>query len=261
VLLADAGSETPRLDAELLLAHVLGVGRTALFLTPAAELAARPGSRFDELVARRAAREPVAYILGVRWFRRLELHVDPRVLIPRPETELLVSVAVDALPEGARVVDVGTGSGAVALALADERPDLDVTAVDLSEEAVAVARENAVRLGLEVSFVVGDLLAWSDPGSLDAVVANLPYVEDGSSLQPEISRYEPAGALFGGGADGLDCIRRLAAMLDPGVSFVALEHGLGQSRGVAALLADAGYADVRSLPDLAGIDRVVMGKR
>jgi release factor glutamine methyltransferase len=255
-----AGCETPRLDAELLLAAALGVTRTALFLTPGAALNGRIGSRFDALVARRAAREPVAYILGVKHFRRLALAVDGRALIPRPETELLVEACLAGARPASRVVDVGTGSGAVALAVKDERPDLDVIGVDVSADAVALARENAERLGLEVRFAVGDLLSGFPAGAIDAVVANLPYVADADPLPPEIARYEPAGALFAG-ADGLDCIRRLCDSPLAGVSLLALEHGLGQSAAVAALVAGAGFGGVRSLPDLAGIDRVVVGRR
>ena len=188
--LAAAGCDTPRLDAELLLAASLGVDRARLVLDARSPVRADAEARFGQSVARRRRREPVAYILGVRGFRHISLHVDPRVLIPRPETELLVEVGIE-LPAGARVVDVGTGSGAVALALKDERPDLDVQGVDVSADAIAVARANAERLGLGVAFVVGDLL---DPagGPCDAVLANLPYVPTGAELAPEITRYEPA---------------------------------------------------------------------
>lgn len=241
-----AGCDTPRLDAEVLLAHALGVDRAQLYIDgPPA-----PGA-FDALLTRRAAREPVAYILGYKDFRRIRLAVDRRVLIPRPETELLVEAALD-LPAGARVADVGTGSGAVALALKDERPDLEVTGFDLSEDALAVARGNAERLGLEVRFAEADLL---DDGSYDAVVANLPYVPSGVELQPEIANYEPAVALFAG-PDGLDLIRRLIARVD-GVPFVALEVGFGQEAAVADLL--GGRTEI--LRDLAGHERVVVARR
>jgi release factor glutamine methyltransferase len=156
------------------------------------------------------------------------------------------------------VVDVGTGSGAVALALKDERPDLDVWGIDLSTGAVAVARDNASRLGLDARFVVGDLLDGADVG-FDAVLANLPYVADGASLAPEIARYEPAGALFAG-PDGLDVIRRLVGMLD-GVNVVALEVGYDQADAVAALVGAAGFGSVQRLRDLAGHERVVVGRR
>jgi release factor glutamine methyltransferase len=225
-------------------------------LDAGAPLPADGATRFEALVSRRAAREPVAYILGRKPFRSIELAVDRRVLIPRPETELLVEVALS-VPAGASVADVGTGSGAVALAVAAERPDLAVTGIDVSEDAVAVARCNGARLGLEVEWVVGDLL---DGGRrYDAVLANLPYVAEGTSLSPEISLYEPAGALFAG-VDGLDAIRRLVTQLD-GVSFVALEIGFDQGDAVSALLRGAGFGSVTVERDLAGLDRVVVGRR
>jgi release factor glutamine methyltransferase len=252
--LADAGCETPRLDAELLLAEALGVGRERLVIDRDAPLEATEAARFEALVARRQAREPVAYILGRKEFRRITLSVDRRVLIPRPETELLVEVGL-ALPPGARVVDVGTGSGAVALALKDERPDLEVLGVDVSADALEVARANAARLGLDVDFVLGDLLKGVE-GPVDAALANLPYVAEGVGLPPEISRYEPPGALFGG-PDGLDPIRRLVAMLE-GVPVIALEVGLAQT--VSTLLRRTGFRSVEVLRDLAGHERVVVGR-
>lgn len=255
--LAAAGVDTPRLDAELLLGSVLGVDRTRLLIDGSDPVPAGARARYDELVARRAAREPVAYILGRKDFRRISLAVDPRVLIPRPETELLVEVGLS-LERGARVADVGTGSGAVALACKDERPDLDVWGIDLSKAAIAVARDNALRLGLAAEFVVGDLLEGASVG-FDAVLANLPYVADGADLAPEISRYEPAGALFAG-PDGLDVIRRLVGMLD-GVSVVALEVGFDQAGAVAELVVAAGFGSVQRPRDLAGHERVVVGRR
>jgi release factor glutamine methyltransferase len=254
--LREAGCETPRLDAEVLLAFALKVGRERLVLDGPNVSGA---DRFEELVARRVAREPVAYITGERWFRRIALKVDPRVLIPRPETELLVEVGLS-LRTGARVVDVGTGSGAVALALADERRDLSVWATDAGADAVALARENAARLGLEVRFVQSDLLAGIDE-RFDAVLANLPYVADGTPLPPEIARYEPPAALFGG-PDGLSLIRRLVAQAaDSEVGLLALEVGFDQADAVASLVGAAGYRSVERLRDLAGIERVIVGRR
>lgn len=247
-------SETPRLDAELLLAHVLGVGRERLVLDASEELRPDALRVFEELLARRVAHEPVAYILGRKDFRRITVRVDRRVLIPRPETELLVEVGLT-LPSGASVVDVGTGSGAVALALKDERPDLDVWATDVSAEALSVARENGARLGLEVEFVQADLLAGLDR-RFDGVLANLPYVAEGSELPPDIG-YEPDLALFGG-PDGLDLVRRLLPMA-AGVPLVALEVGLAEAAGW--LLQDAGFSSVERLRDLAGYERVVVGRR
>jgi release factor glutamine methyltransferase len=253
--LGGAGCDTPRLDAELLLCSVLGVDRGRLVVDARLAVDASALARLEGLVARRAAREPVAYILGRREFRRISLAVDSRVLIPRPETELLVEVGLTLAP-GARVVDVGTGSGAVALALKDERPDLSVVGADASADAVDVARANAARLGLDVEFLVGDLLAAA--GHPDAVLANLPYVADSASLPPEIARYEPAEALFAG-PDGLAVIRRLIASAGD-VPVVALEVGFDQADAVADLLARAGFGSVQRLCDLAGHERVVVGR-
>jgi release factor glutamine methyltransferase len=259
VALSAAGVDTPRLDAEVLLAHALAIDRLAL-VTDRDRRVEGPAVRvFQDAVRRRSvAREPVAYITGVKGFRRLDLHVDGRVLIPRPETETLVEAALD-LPRSARVVDVGTGSGAVALALKDERPDLEVVATDTSDAALAVARANGERLGLEVEFVAGDLL--DGAGRVDAVVSNPPYVEDSATLAPEIARHEPPGALFAG-ADGLVVIRRLVDRAAASAArFVALEVGMGQARAVADVLRAAGFRDIEVRPDLAGIERVVAGRR
>ena len=253
--LAAAGCDTPRLDAELLLSSVLGKGRERLVVDAFAEVSASDLKRFAGLVARREAHEPVAYILGRKAFRRISLSVDRRVLIPRPETELLVEVGLS-IGRGGRVADVGTGSGAVALALKQERPDLTVVGVDVSADALEVARANAVALGLDVEFVRADLLE-GVPGPFDAVLANLPYVADGSGLPPEIELYEPPVALFGG-PDGMDPVRRLLAMVE-GVPLIALEVGLAEA--VAGLVSAAGFPSVEILQDLAGHDRVVVGRR
>jgi len=248
--LTAAGCDTPRLDAEVLIADALGVDRGVLVADPARSVPPAAAREIGERIRRRVAREPVAYILGRRGFRRIELAVDPRVLIPRPETELLVEVALE-LPGGAAVHEVGTGSGAVALALLDERPDLSVTASDLSLEAVAVAQANAARLGLPLEISVVDGLP---PGDYDLVVANLPYVRDDEwgSLAPEITRYEPRGALTSG-VDGLDAIRALVARAPSGTR-LALEHGSEQGPGVRVLLDGAG-----TRRDLAGHERVTVG--
>jgi release factor glutamine methyltransferase len=261
VAIGAAGSETPRLDAELLLGHALGVDRAALAMAPEREVAGPAVRAFQDLVRRRSAgREPVAYLLGRRGFRRLELEIDARVLVPRPETELLVEAALE-LPRGARVVDVGTGCGAVALALKDERPDLDVLATDVSDDALAVARANAARLGLDVRLRRADLLEGLGP--VDAVISNPPYVAeaDRATLPPEIARHEPPVALFGG-PDGLAVVRRLAVQAGAcPAKLLALEVGHGQAPAVAALVRAAGFGAVDVRRDLAGIERVVVGRR
>ena len=259
IALEAAGCETPRLDAELLLAAAMGVDRGVIVADPARPIEPDAARRFIDAAARRREREPVAYILGRKGFRRLELAVDGRVLIPRPETEHLVEAVLD-LPQGARVCDVGTGSGAIALALKDERPDLEVVGTDASGEALAVARANAERLGLTVELAHGDLLD-GVTGRLDAVVSNPPYVEDGAQLAPDIVRYEPALALRAG-PDGLDVIRRLIpAAGATSASVVALEVGAGQADAVARLLEESGFGSVSRVRDLAGVERVVVGRR
>jgi release factor glutamine methyltransferase len=263
IAITAAGCETPRLDAELLLADALGVSRERL-VVDSDLLVEGPAVRvFQNAIRRRAVqREPVAYILGRRGFRRLDLAVDPRALIPRPETELLVEVGLG-LPRGARVLDLGTGSGAVALALKDERPDLLLTGSDLSEDALALARANGERLGLAVSWLRADLLA-GVPDEFDAILTNPPYVAESAraSLAPEILRHEPPGALFSG-PDGLDAIRALLAQVGAReqVRTVALELGAGQAGAVQELMRTAGFATVRAERDLAGIERVVVGER
>lgn len=246
-----AGCSTPRLDAELLIGDALGVTREQLFLDPDMEIPPAAARVIAERVRRRNEREPVAYILGRKGFRNIELMVDRRVLVPRPETELLVEAALD-LPEGARVHDVGTGSGAIALALLDERPDLTVTASEVSPEAVEVARGNAARLGLPLEVEVVDGLP---PGDYDLVIANLPYVRDDrwDGLMPEINRYEPRVALTSG-PDGLDAIRELIEVIPSGTR-VALEHGQDQAEEIRELLDDA-----VSYPDLSSWDRITVGR-
>jgi release factor glutamine methyltransferase len=246
-----AGCSTPRLDAELLIADGLAVDRARLFTDPDMEVPPAAARVIGVNVRRRVAREPVAYILGRKGFRHIELTIDRRAIIPRPETELLVDVAAE-LPEGARVHDVGTGAGAIALAILDERPDLHVTASEPYAPAAAVARENAERLGLPLE--VTDEFGVPD-GDFDLIVANLPYVPDGdwNQLQPEIRRYEPREA-FLSGEDGLDAIRELVAGAPSGTQ-VALEHGNEQGAAVRELLDDA-----RSYPDLANWERITVGR-
>ena len=253
-----AGSPSARLDAELLIAHALDVPRVQLLTDP---MRAVDPARVEPLLARREAREPVAYIVGTKAFRRLDLAVTPAVLIPRPETEHLVEAALG-LPAGARVCDVGTGSGAVALALKQERPDLRVLATDSSAEALSVARANARYHQLEVEFLHGDLLGPVE-GALDAVVSNPPYVASGDrdSLPPDVAQYEPAAALFAG-EDGLEVIGRLVPdAAARGARFLALEVGEGQATVVRQLLRNTGFEQVEVVNDLAGIARVVVGWR
>jgi release factor glutamine methyltransferase len=254
-----AGCETPRLDAELLVADALGVDRGALVTEPDRPLPPAASRLVMDRVRRRVRREPVAYILGRKGFRGIELRVDRRVLVPRPETELLVEVAAELTPRGGRVHDVGTGSGAVALALRDERPDARVTASDASPEAVEVALENARLLApdLGVEAAPGlprEVEREAAAGAVDLVVANLPYVRDDewAALQPEITRYEPRAALLGG-HDGLDVIRALVAATPTGTR-LALEHSPDQAEAVRSLLAGASTRH-----DLAGRERVTVG--
>jgi release factor glutamine methyltransferase len=251
IAIAAAGSETPDLDAQLLLAHALGIDRAALIMDPDRAVDGPAIRTFQDLVRRRSVeREPVAYLLGTKGFRHIDVHVDSRVLVPRPETELLVEVGLT-LPQGARVHDACTGSGAVALALKHERPDLVVSGSDASAGAIEVARANAQRLDLGVDFVHADLL--DAAGDADAILANPPYVEAGAKLPPELA-HEPPGALYAG-IDGLDVIRRIAA--ERAAPLVALEVGAGQAATVADLLG----GEVEILRDLAGIDRVVVSRR
>jgi release factor glutamine methyltransferase len=258
--LAAAGVESPRLDAELLLAEATGWERAKLAADREAVLPAAAARQFAEMVRRRLRREPVAYIAGKRWFRHIELAVDPRVLIPRPETELLVELALELRPGS--VLDVGTGSGAIALAIANELPGCQVTATDTSEAALRVARVNAERLGLEdrVRFVGGSLPAAE---TFDLIVGNLPYVSDADwgSLEPEVTQWEPRVALLAG-ADGLDAIRDLIAKCaNEPPAVIALEVGDGQAKDVAGMLRDANFPATEVRRDLAGIERVVMGRR
>ncbi|HEX5954756.1 MAG TPA: peptide chain release factor N(5)-glutamine methyltransferase [Solirubrobacterales bacterium] len=259
--LVAAGVQAPRLDAELLLAEATGRDRARLAADPDAGVEADAARRFGAMVRRRVAREPVAYILGRKGFRRLELAVDARVLIPRPETELLVEAAVELAPR--RVLDVGTGSGAVALAVADELERAEVVASDTSLEALAVAKANRDRLGLgeRVRLIEGSYPA--EPG-FDLVLANLPYVGDGEwdGLAPEIARFEPRGALVAGptGLEAIDALLGAVATRLLRTRAVALEVGVGQAATVAELVRRAGFELVQKRRDLAGIERVVLGR-
>jgi release factor glutamine methyltransferase len=250
--LAAAGVDTPRVDAELLLAHVLGTSRSGVYAQADSEV---PGS-WHVFLRRRAAREPLAYVLGEWGFRRLVLKTDARALVPRPETEVVVERCLELLraEEAPRVLDVGTGTGAIALAVADEHPGARVTAVDTSADAVALARENAERLQLDVDVREGGFDVAAE--GWDLVVSNPPYVapEEWTSLQPEIREWEPRGALVGAGLH-----EQLAGVAR--TRFLVLEVGRCQADGVAETLTSLGYTDVVVTPDLAGIPRVVEGRR
>jgi release factor glutamine methyltransferase len=264
-----AGSPTPRLDAELLLAEALERPRTWLHAWPEAELDGATMGRLEELVARRAVGEPIAYLLGRREFWSLELEVGPDVLIPRPETEGLVEAVLTHLKEARierpRILDLGTGSGCIALALARERLEDAVTAVDAAPGALAVARRNIERKAARnVELLEG---RWFEPVAgrvFDAIVSNPPYVRgDDPHLDQGDVRFEPRAALEGG-PDGLDAIRALAAgapaHLAPG-GLLALEHGADQARDVLALLGEQGLLELGVRPDAAGLARVALGRK
>jgi len=260
------GVATARLDAELLAARAFACTRVELYTRFDQPLGEAELAAYRGLVQRRTAGEPVAYILGRKEFWSLDLEVDPRVLIPRPDTETLVEQALEivrAKASPARVADVGTGSGALALAIKKERPTDEVVAVDVSEDALAVARSNGTRLGLDVRFVQGDLVAPLAPlAPFDLVVSNPPYVQsaDIATLAPEV-RSEPHLALDGG-ADGLEVVRRLArdarAVLAP-TGALAMEIGAGQAAATMEILKGFGFTRVDCRRDLAGIERVVFG--
>ncbi|GAB2608501.1 peptide chain release factor N(5)-glutamine methyltransferase [Novilysobacter erysipheiresistens] len=254
-------------DAELLLAHALGRSRSWLYAHGDDELDADATARFDALLARRRAGEPVAYLTGHRGFWRFDLQVGPATLIPRPDTELLVELALERLPTDRllRVADLGTGSGAIALALAHERPGAAVIATDASTDALAVADANARSLGLgNVQFRHGDWFAPLAGETFDLIASNPPYIaDDDAHLDEGDLRFEPRGALASG-ADGLDAIRRIVANapghLLPG-GWLLLEHGWEQGDAVRALLATAGLDEVDTARDLEHRDRVSFGRR
>ena len=259
----ERGLDSPRLDAELLAAHAFGMTRLHLYTQFDRPLLAEELAALRALVKRRQAGEPVAYLTGHKEFWSLDLHVDARVLIPRPDTETLVELALEviAVDLDAQVADIGTGSGAIALAIAKQRPRAQVTATDLSNEALLVARANADRLGLNLTFESGDLLSALAPNArFHLIVANLPYIPsaDIPGLAPEV-RSEPMRALDGG-PDGLDLVRRLIASapahLHPG-GVLALEIGAGQADDTVALMAAGGFVAPQRRSDLGGIERVI----
>jgi release factor glutamine methyltransferase len=263
-----AGVETPRLDAELLLAEVTGWDRAQISSDPDSRLPVGASREFAAMVRRRLRREPVAYIVGRKGFRRIELVVEPRALIPRPETELLVEVALELRP-GA-VLDVGTGCGAIALAVADELPEARVVAIDVSMDALRVAQANTDRLGLGdrvdvVSRGVNSLAGAGPDGRLpDLLLANLPYVSESEwdGLAPEIRDYEPREALVAGptGLEAIEALLAKVAELEQRPGAIGLEVGAGQADAVAGLVDAAGFGQVEKRRDLAAIERVVVGR-
>ena len=262
-----ATSATARLDAEVLLSHVLGCGRARLHAHPGTRLDRDPGLQFETLVERRRRGEPIAYLTGRREFWSLDLRVTPDTLIPRPETEHLVEAVLAAIrpDEAATVADIGTGAGAIAVAVAHERPRAFVLGSDRSAAAVAVARANAARLGAgNVSFIVADVCAALAPGRWSVIVSNPPYVAEGAPhLLGGDVRFEPREALVSGprGLDMLDALARHAPRRLVRGGRVVLEHGADQGPEVRALLSRAGLTPVETSRDLAGNERVTVGRR
>ncbi|MEF3193331.1 MAG: peptide chain release factor N(5)-glutamine methyltransferase [Halothiobacillaceae bacterium] len=257
--------DSPRADADILLAHVLGRPRSYVLAWPERELSPGQWTAFQALVERRARGEPVAYLTGSREFFGLDLAVSNAVLIPRPETELLVEAALERLPgRPCMVADLGSGSGAIALAIAKMRPDARVVAVDASRQALEVARTNAERLGLRnVELREGDWCKGLADERFDMIVSNPPYIcEDDPHLARGDLRFEPAMALVSG-ADGLEAIRAIVACaplhLGPG-GWLLFEHGFDQAEAVAGLMRKAGFTDIELLRDLLGHGRVTLGR-
>lgn len=256
-----------RADAELLLAHALDRSRTWLFAWPEHEPDASQVAQFERFVDARANGEPTAYLIGHRGFWTFDLQVTSAVLIPRPETERLVELALERMPAGAtcRVADLGTGSGAIALALASERPHARMLATDASADALVLARANAARLGLRnVEFARGDWCDALGTALFDVIVSNPPYIADGDAhLSQGDLRFEPASALSSG-ADGLDAIRTIMAQAPAHLAadgWLLLEHGWNQAAKVRALLESSGYREVGSFRDAAQHERVTLGRR
>ena len=258
-----SSSRDPQRDAALLLCRVLGKDRAWLWTHPDVPLTDEQRARYEALLARRFRHEPMQYILGEQEFYGLRFAVNPHVLIPRPETELLVEAALKRIPpeQPARVVDVGTGSGAIAVALAHARPRAQLTAVDLSRPALHIAAANAHAHGVDVRFVESDLLAAAAGERFDLVVSNPPYIANCEALEPQVRQYEPAEALFAG-PTGLEVYERLipqaAAVLAP-EGWLLLEIGFGQSEKITSLL--KGWEAVSVEQDLQGIDRVLAARR
>ena len=261
---ATAGSASPRLDADLVVAHALGLERLEVYTQFDRPLRADELAAARELVARRGRREPVAYILGRRGFRRIELEVGPAVLVPRPETEVLVEWVIEVAPEGAALLDWGTGSGAIALALADERPDLTITGIDASAAALAVAAANGTRLGLAVEWLASDGFAALTGRRFGVIAVNPPYLSEAefADAPPELG-YEPRQALVGG-PRGDEVIAGIAAAAPAHLAasgVLVMEIGGGQAAAAVAALEAHGFVDIAVRSDLAGIDRTVFARR
>ena len=259
--LSRAGCESAHVDAEILLAHVLETTRSALRADTRRELDDAASDELDRLLARRERREPLAYVLGEWGFRRLTLNVDARVLVPRHETEIVVERCLARIAgiTRPRVLDVGTGSGAIALAIADEAPGTRVTAMDASQDALDVARENSSRTGLTVEVVHGDLFDGLPDGPWDLVVSNPPYVRphEIDALEPEVRDWEPRAALVGEGAT--EAVARAAVSVLRSGGALVLETADGDNGRVADLLHRLGYVELETTSDLAGRDRAVEG--
>lgn len=250
-------------DQRILVCHALGISRTALITQSERALSAQEAASISALLQRRQDGVPVAYIIGQREFFGLPFETTPAVLIPRPDTELLVELALERLPPRSRVLDMGTGSGAIAVAIAHNRPDATVTALDVSQEALAVAARNAQRNDAKVRFLHSDWYSAVAGEQFDLIVSNPPYIADGDRhLSEGDLRFEPSGALTDF-ADGLSALRTIIAgapeRLAPG-SWLLMEHGYDQSAAVRNLLSEAGYTEVQSWQDLAGIERVSGGR-
>ena len=265
-LLADARGRIDPVDAEFLLAHALARPRSWLFAHVHDAVDAEAAARFAGLLERRSAGEPVAYLTGTQGFWSLALEVTSATLIPRPETELLVELALARLPmdTASRIADLGTGSGAIALAIAKERPQAAVIAIDASAAALVIARRNAVRNGIaNIEFREGDWFAPLIGERFDLIASNPPYIADGDPHLGEGDlRYEPASALSSG-ADGFDALRTIinaAPMHLHGGGWLLLEHGWEQGEAVRALLSQAGFVDIETASDLEDRDRVTLGR-
>lgn len=259
----ERGIDSARLDAELLLGHVLGIDRVRLYMEFDRPLLPAELDTLRALVKRRASREPVAYLTGTRGFWTLDLDTDARALIPRPDTEVLVEEALAKFPAGSgRVLDIGTGTGAVALAIASERPEASIVATDVSTDALALARQNAETLNLPIELVESDLFAQVE-GAFDLIVSNPPYVADSAELGPGVRDFEPARALFAG-VDGLDVLRPLIAAAPEHLvagGWLIVEHGFDQAVAVRALFESAGFEDVALRKDYGQNDRVTSGRK